>query len=229
MSEEEGESTMPRTVLAERRRTEHQTSAASHTTIYYTLLQTPIGALQLFSTSKGLMKLALPNEPRSVAETYIRRLLGAITIREDAAAHEIALAELTAYFAGACHAFNVPLDPRGTPFQRLVWDAVAAVPYGETRTYGEIARTIGRPAAARAVGAANGANPLPVIIPCHRLIGANGDLTGYGGGIEIKRQLLALEANWQRAGEIGKPAEKQGRHRVPDGGQDYASQGIKAG
>lgn len=191
---------MPRTVLAERRRTEHQTSAASYTTVYYTLLQTPIGALQLFSTGKGLMKLALPNEPRSVAETYIRRLLGAITICEDAAAHEIALAELTAYFAGVCHAFSAPLDPRGTAFQRLVWDAVAAVPYGKTRTYGEIACAVGRPAAARAVGAANGANPLPVIIPCHRLIGANGDLTGYGGGIEIKRQLLALETNWRRKG-----------------------------
>lgn len=184
---------MPRTVLAERRWTEHQASAAAYTTVYHALLQTPIGALQLFSTSQGLMKLALPNEPRSVAETYIRRLLGAITICEDAAAHEIALAELTGYFAGACHAFSAPLDPRGTAFQRLVWDAVAAVPYGEIRTYGEIARTIGRPAAVRAVGAANGANPLPVIIPCHRLIGANGDLTGYGGGIEIKRQLLKLE------------------------------------
>ena len=191
---------MPRTVLADRRQTEHQTSAASSTTIYYTLLQTPIGALHLFSTSQGLMKLALPNEPRSVAETYILRLLGAITIYENEAAHEIALAELTAYFAGACHAFSAPLDPRGTPFQRLVWDAVAAVPYGETRTYGEIARTIGRPAAARAVGAANGANPLPVIIPCHRLIGANGDLTGYGGGIEIKRHLLAIETNWRQKG-----------------------------
>ncbi|HEY7350303.1 MAG TPA: methylated-DNA--[protein]-cysteine S-methyltransferase [Ktedonobacterales bacterium] len=184
---------MTRTVLNHRRSAEQYMPAESGIIVCYASLQTPIGLLQLFSAGHGLVKLALPNEPRSVAEAYLRRLLGPITILEDETAHETALAQLTAYFAGACRSFSVPLDPRGTSFQRLVWDTVAAVPYGATRSYGEIAHSIGRPASARAVGAANGANPLPVIIPCHRLIGANGSLTGYGGGIEIKRWLLALE------------------------------------
>jgi O-6-methylguanine DNA methyltransferase len=179
-------------VLADVRRAP-QPTAKSSTTVSYASLQTPIGSLGLFSAGHGLLKLALPNEPRSDAEAYVRRVLGSITIVEDEAAHEQALAELTTYFAGECRAFTVPLDPRGTIFQRLVWDAVAAVPYGETRSYQDIARAIGRPAAVRAVGAANGANPLPLIIPCHRIIGSNGSLTGYGGGIEIKRRLLALE------------------------------------
>jgi methylated-DNA-[protein]-cysteine S-methyltransferase len=87
----------------------------------------------------------------------------------------------------------VPLDVRGTSFQRAVWAAVAEVGYGETCSYGDIARAMGRPAAVRAVGLANGANPLPIVIPCHRIIGANGALTGYGGGLPTKRALLALE------------------------------------
>ncbi len=184
---------MIRTTLADQRPAAQPPAAASPVTVYYASLQTPIGTLGLFSAGHGLMKLALPNEPRSAAEAYIRRRLGPVTILEDETVHQAALEQLSAYFAGACRSFTVPLDPRGTPFQRLVWDAVAAVPYGQTRAYRDIARAIGQPAAVRAVGAANGANPLPVIIPCHRLIGANGSLTGYGGGIEIKRQLLALE------------------------------------
>ncbi|HLW00971.1 MAG TPA: methylated-DNA--[protein]-cysteine S-methyltransferase [Ktedonobacterales bacterium] len=168
-------------------------SAAATTTIYYALSQTPIGPLHLFSTKRGLVKLALPNEPRSVAEAYVRRVVGPVILSEDKVYQAQALAELAAYFAGEGRAFSMALDLRGTPFQRLVWEAVAAVPYGETRTYGTIAQTIGRPAAVRAVGAANGANPLPIIIPCHRLIGANGSLIKYGGGLEVKRRLLALE------------------------------------
>jgi O-6-methylguanine DNA methyltransferase len=185
--------------VSERRWAEQAGAAAAPTTVYYALSQSPIGPLHLFSTEQGLVKLALPNEPRSEAEAYVRRVLGPITLREDEAYQTRALAELATYFAGARRMFTVALDPRGTPFQRLVWDAVAAVPYGETRTYRTIAQTIGRPAAMRAVGAANGANPLPIIIPCHRLIGANGSLIKYGGGLEIKRRLLALEQGIQQA------------------------------
>ncbi len=180
---------MPPITLPARR----QASAAAPITLAYARCPTPIGPLHLFSSNQGLLKLALPNEPRSEAETYLRRILGAIAIREDEAALDLTLKELAAYFAGTGQAFSVPLDPRGTPFQRLAWAAVAAVPYGETRSYKEIAQGIGRPAAYRAVGAANGANPIPIIIPCHRLIGSNGDLIKYGGGIEIKRRLLAME------------------------------------
>ena len=102
--------------------------------------------------------------------------------------------QLRAYFAGELREFDLPLAARGTEFQRQVWAAVYAVPYGSTATYSEIAAAVGRPDACRAVGAANGRNPLPVIVPCHRIIGAAGGLTGYGGGLDRKRSLLDLEA-----------------------------------
>jgi methylated-DNA-[protein]-cysteine S-methyltransferase len=102
-------------------------------------------------------------------------------------------AQLHAYFAGELERFELPLAPHGTAFQRSVWDALAEIPYGSTTTYSELAARIGRPSACRAVGAANGRNPLPVIVPCHRVIGAAGTLTGYGGGLGRKRHLLALE------------------------------------
>ena len=101
--------------------------------------------------------------------------------------------QLYAYFAGELDRFELPLGPRGTAFQRSVWDELSEIPYGTTTTYSELAVRIGRPGACRAVGAANGRNPLPVIVPCHRVIGAAGALTGYGGGLERKRHLLALE------------------------------------
>jgi len=103
-------------------------------------------------------------------------------------------AQLHAYFAGKLERFELPLAPHGTAFQRSVWDALTEIAYGTTTTYSELAARIGRPSACRAVGAANGSNPLPVIVPCHRVIGAGGALTGYGGGLERKRHLLALEA-----------------------------------
>ncbi len=102
--------------------------------------------------------------------------------------------QLRAYFRGECRAFDLPLAPQGTPFQRAVWAALLEIPYGETRSYAEIAARIGRPRACRAVGMANRCNPLPVFIPCHRVIGADGSLTGYAGGLEMKAALLALEA-----------------------------------
>jgi O-6-methylguanine DNA methyltransferase len=101
--------------------------------------------------------------------------------------------QLEEYLAGRRRQFDVPLDFGGTPFQRLCWEALLRIPYGETRTYGEMAREIGRPAAVRAVGHANHDNPIGVIIPCHRVIGANGSLTGYAGGLDMKRELLELE------------------------------------
>lgn len=102
--------------------------------------------------------------------------------------------QLQAYFAGELFAFDVPLEIVGTEFQKRVWSALRTIPYGETRSYGRIAEEIGAPSAVRAVGAANGRNPIPVIIPCHRVIGASGDLVGFGGGLRWKRLLLELEA-----------------------------------
>jgi methylated-DNA-[protein]-cysteine S-methyltransferase len=104
-----------------------------------------------------------------------------------------AMEQLEAYFAGKLRRFDLLLAPAGTTFQREVWGTLQTIPYGETLSYGELARRIGKPNAFRAVGAANGRNPLPIIIPCHRVIGANGSLTGFGGGLPVKRALLAIE------------------------------------
>jgi len=110
-----------------------------------------------------------------------------------------AKSELGRYFAGQLKAFSFAVDPAGTEFQLAVWAALRRIPYGRTTTYGDLARAIGRPKAVRAVGAANGANPLPIVIPCHRVIGADGTLTGFGGGIDSKRDLLKLEGAWPAA------------------------------
>jgi methylated-DNA-[protein]-cysteine S-methyltransferase len=106
--------------------------------------------------------------------------------------------QLTAYFGGELKLFELPLTPEGTAFQRSVWDALLKIPYGQTRSYMQMAIVIGAPKAVRAVGAANGQNPIPIVIPCHRVIGSNGKLTGFGGGLPLKRQLLDLEAPQKR-------------------------------
>jgi methylated-DNA-[protein]-cysteine S-methyltransferase len=103
------------------------------------------------------------------------------------------IVQLEEYFAGKSKRFDVALGAKGTDFQHIVWNALVRIPYGETVSYGELARRIGHPQASRAVGLANGANPLPIIVPCHRVIGSNGSLTGFGGGLEVKRRLLELE------------------------------------
>jgi methylated-DNA-[protein]-cysteine S-methyltransferase len=107
-----------------------------------------------------------------------------------------AMGQLASYFAGQRMEFDLPLDPAGTEFQKRVWKALSGIPYGETRSYSELARSIGKPAAVRAVGAANGRNPIGIIVPCHRVIGASGKLVGYGGGLPMKRMLLDLEAEY---------------------------------
>ena len=113
--------------------------------------------------------------------------------RHHPGAFAAALAQLREYFAGERRSFQLSLAPAGTPFQQAVWSALRAIPYGETVSYGELALQLGRPGSARAVGLANGTNPLPIIVPCHRVIGADGSLTGFGGGLGIKRALLSLE------------------------------------
>jgi methylated-DNA-[protein]-cysteine S-methyltransferase len=142
-------------------------------------VETPIGRLWLATADGGLRSIAF-HEPAGATS-------------DDALMRE-AEEQLSAYFAGELTRFELPLSPRGTEFQRRVWDAVAAVPYGTTTTYSRLAASIGHPRATRAVGAANGRNPLPIVVPCHRVIGASGALTGYGGGLDVKRALLALEA-----------------------------------
>ncbi len=155
---------------------------------YYTLMDSPVGPLQLLTDGAALTGLFM-NEHKNGPAT------GEDWVRDDS--HPVlaeARQQLTAYFAGERQTFDLPLAPQGTEFQRRVWDALKAIPYGVTITYGELARRIGDPKASRAVGLANGSNPLSIIVPCHRVIGANGKLTGYGGGVERKQALLALES-----------------------------------
>ncbi|MCK8678790.1 methylated-DNA--[protein]-cysteine S-methyltransferase [Streptomyces lichenis] len=115
-----------------------------------------------------------------------------------------AVRQLDAYFTGELTAFDLPLHLAGTPFQRQVWERLLTIPYGQTSSYGELARELGAPTASRAVGLANGRNPLIIIVPCHRVVGANGSLTGYGGGLENKRRLLAFESGTSTTGGTGR-------------------------
>lgn len=111
--------------------------------------------------------------------------------------------QLTAWFAGERTSFELELDPRGTPFQQRVWQALADIPFGATRTYGDIARALGSPGASRAVGQANNRNPLPIVVPCHRVIGASGKLVGFGGGLDAKRVLIDFERGQRGVGDPG--------------------------
>ena len=151
-------------------------------------IETPLGRFQAVFSEGGLVRLDFPARGEGEA-----RLAPTVRVR-GGAMRSLLERELNDYLEGRLHDFTVPLDLRGTTFQREVWSQVLEIPYGATRAYSEVARAMGRPLAARAVGAANGANPLPILVPCHRLIGASGDPTGYGGGIALKRLLLQLES-----------------------------------
>ncbi|MBV9120990.1 MAG: methylated-DNA--[protein]-cysteine S-methyltransferase [Chloroflexi bacterium] len=161
--------------------------------IYRRELGSPIGELTLYGTERGLLALALPRHSREGIESWIERVTSSGLLLTDDGVLNDAAGQIEAFLAGTRRGFDLALDIRGTAFQRAVWDAVARVPYGGTSTYAKVACAIGRPLAVRAVGAANGANPLPIVIPCHRITGSNGSLTGYGGGLDLKARLLALE------------------------------------
>jgi len=150
----------------------------------FRMMDSPVGPLTLAGSDGRLRHL------RMVDQTYEPSREGWVP---DHTAFPDAVEQLEAYFAGELTDFDLELDMVGTAFQRRVWEALTTIPYGETRSYGEIARQIGAPGAFRAVGLANGHNPIGIIVPCHRVIGANGSLTGYGGGLERKRMLLDLE------------------------------------
>jgi methylated-DNA-[protein]-cysteine S-methyltransferase len=148
-------------------------------------IETPLGVVTAVADDDWLTALHLPGDAFALPGDAVE---GGPTV-------DRAAVQLAEWFAGEREHFDLPLAPAGTTFQRRVWAALVAVPYGETATYGDIAAAIGQPTATRAVGAANGRNPIPLIIPCHRVIGSDGSLTGYsgGGGIETKRHLLDLE------------------------------------
>lgn len=151
------------------------------------VMDSPVGPLTLVATDRGLSAILWKNDRQGRVR---------LNIEAEDNAHPVlveAERQLGEYFAGRRTTFSIRLDVEGTPFQRKVWNALRTIPFGETRTYGQIAEQIGHPAAVRAVGAANGRNPLSIVAPCHRVIGATGKLTGFAGGLETKAQLLALE------------------------------------
>ena len=150
----------------------------------YDELATPCGPLRLVLDEVGLTQVHFIESDSALPAGWM----------QDPAALAPFVAQFAAYFAGELHTFDLPLSLHGTDFQCQVWRALAQIPYGQTRSYGQQAAGLGRPTAVRAVGAANGRNPLPIILPCHRVIGANGQLTGYAGGLERKCWLLAHEA-----------------------------------
>lgn len=162
--------------------------------MYYDVVETPLGAITLVGDARALMVIDLPSARRPITLDP--------AWRRDAARFDAERDQLQRYFSGGLQRFDLNLAPRGTAFQREVWDALCDIEYARTISYAELARRIGRPKASRAVGLANGANPLSIIVPCHRVIGANGSLTGYGGGLDAKRWLLAHEQAHQPLAEL---------------------------
>jgi methylated-DNA-[protein]-cysteine S-methyltransferase len=151
---------------------------------HYRTIESPIGLLTLAGHGSALTNLRMVDQTYEPSRT---------DWSADPGAFNDAVDQLGAYFAGELTDFDIELDLRGTEFQQRVWKALLTIPYGDTRSYGEIAEQIGAPGAARAVGLANGHNPIAIVVPCHRVIGASGSLTGYGGGLDRKRTLLELE------------------------------------
>jgi methylated-DNA-[protein]-cysteine S-methyltransferase len=178
----------------------------------YKIVDSPVGRLKLVATDEGLAAILWEHDrPRRVR----------LAIDGEDAGHPVLLEterQLDEYFAGRRTQFTIRLDVAGTPFQRRVWDALLTIPFGETRTYKEVATQIGHPAAVRAVGAANGRNPVSIVAPCHRVVGSNGTLTGFAGGLNTKAQLLAFER--RNSGARERPREQVLRRqetRLTDG------------
>jgi len=163
-------------------------------TIAWASMRSRIGTIRVAATLSGVCKITLGKETAQDFFSWLERHVGRASHKsERSGIVAIALDQVAEYLDGQRRQFDLPLDLCGTEFQRRVWAAVAAIPYGQTRTYADIARVIGRSEAVRAVGAANGANPLPLVVPCHRVLGSDGSLTGYGGGLDVKRKLLEME------------------------------------
>ncbi len=163
--------------------------------IYWTKIEVPNNTwcLYLAATDEGLCLVTLPSETFDTVKSFAKKYVpDAILLQDDIKLTPYSQ-QIIEYFGGKRKKFNFSLDLKGTPFQRQVWEALWEIPFGQTQSYSAIAKRIGRPTAVRAVGAANGENPLPIVIPCHRVIGKNGTLTGYRGGIDIKKDLLQLE------------------------------------
>jgi len=156
-------------------------------------MDSPVGRILVASSDQGLVRIEFVQNGVGEAISRLEKAYPGETLVEDSTKNQDALNQLQDYFKGRRRVFTLPIELRGTGFQRSVWETVAGVPYGQTRSYGDVARELGKPGACRAVGGANGANPIPIVIPCHRIIGSDGSMTGFGGGIPIKEKLLAFE------------------------------------
>lgn len=154
---------------------------------YYTITPSPVGDLLLVSDGKDLIRVSMEKQK------YASEIDPEWVEKKDVPVLKLAVEQLKSYFAGLLDHFDLPLAFRGTEFQNKVWSELTKIPHGQTISYGELARRVGSPKASRAVGLANGKNPIAIIVPCHRVIGANGTLTGYGGGLPRKKKLLELE------------------------------------
>ncbi|MDM7925630.1 MAG: methylated-DNA--[protein]-cysteine S-methyltransferase [bacterium] len=176
----------------------------------YTRVKTPLGTLTLVASRKGLFTVFLPKKGKAIPEAWLRGRLHGLNLVRDDRGMAGTTRQIGEYFAGKRKAFSIRLDLRGTEFQKQVWRALSAIPYGRTETYGSIARRIGRPRASRAVGAACGANPAAIIVPCHRVVGSGGSLTGFAGGIAMKKKLLEMEKGEESEG----PPKSRPRRRT---------------
>jgi methylated-DNA-[protein]-cysteine S-methyltransferase len=154
---------------------------------YYKEMPSPVGRLKLVASDNGLAAILWENDKpeRIRVRTYTENISHPVLLQAEQ--------QLNEYFEGKRHQFSLPLDPVGTEFQKSVWNALSTIPFGQTRSYSDIARQLGNLKAVRAVGAANGRNPISIIVPCHRVIGASGELTGFAGGLEAKAYLLSME------------------------------------
>lgn len=161
--------------------------------VVYARLDAQIGPVWVASTEVGLCRISLGSGQSGAFLSWLSRQAGLDEPQEEPNVLTAAVSQLREYFSGSREGFSVPLDVEGTDFQRAVWSQVMRIPYGATATYGDIAQLVGKPRASRAVGRAVGANPLPIVIPCHRVVGAGGSLTGFGSGLDIKETLLQLE------------------------------------
>ncbi len=180
----------------------------------WTVHPSPLGDLLISATAGALSGLWVTPHDRVQRSGWHRNDAHPLLVE--------ACRQLDAYFAGECQRFDLPVQASGTPFQQLVWAALREIPYGTTTSYGQLARRIGRSGASRAVGLANGRNPISIVVPCHRVIGANGTLTGYGGGLDRKRLLLGLESATLAGARAGAGGDLTAAARTPEPRRDPA-------
>jgi len=179
--------------------------------VYYTGVISPIGTIWAAATEAGLLQVNLPRPEAAFVESVKRRVKADVV--NDPYRFDTFRRMLEAYFDGRRVAFELPLDLRGTEFQKAVWRAISRIPYGRLSSYGRLAVEVGRPRAARAVGNAVGANPLAIVVPCHRVIRSDGSIGGFGGGPDLKRHLLRIEGVLSQADDIESPETRAGlRH-----------------